>query len=65
MFKKILVGNDGSEGAKKALRTAINLPNAMELSCIPSLWKKTFRIMQRPWVKFWKPRQRKMVILRS
>jgi len=25
MFKKILVGNDGSEGAKKALRTAISL----------------------------------------
>jgi nucleotide-binding universal stress UspA family protein len=25
MFKKILVGNDGSEGAKKALRTAIDI----------------------------------------
>jgi len=25
MFKKILVGNDGSEGAKKALRAAIHL----------------------------------------
>ena len=25
MFKKILVGNDGSEGAKKALKAAINL----------------------------------------
>jgi nucleotide-binding universal stress UspA family protein len=25
MFKKILVGNDGSEGAKKALRVAIEM----------------------------------------
>jgi nucleotide-binding universal stress UspA family protein len=25
MFKKILIANDGSEGAKKALKTAINL----------------------------------------
>jgi nucleotide-binding universal stress UspA family protein len=57
MYRKLLIANDGSEGAQKALTAAIYLAKRFRSRLHSSRWK-SYRDSQPLWTRSWKRSRR-------